>query len=216
MGNRLFSAAGVAVLAGALILALPGTSQAQRGGGGGGRSGGGHTGGGHVGGGHVGAAHVGAYHGSYGYRPNYGYGLGYYGYGLGYGYGGYGGYGYNSGYGLGYGYGGAPYVAPFYNTPQVPPMQPVAPETFSNPPSTGGAAAIQVIVAPDAQIWFDGAATTQRGPNREFQTPPLDPNRTFTYQVRAVWTQNGEQVDQTRTVQVRGGRPAFVDFTSPQ
>ncbi len=80
----------------------------------------------------------------------------------------------------------------------------------------GNSAEIRVTVAPDAEIWFDGTRTKQTGSVREFITPPLTPAHTYTYQVRAHWTQNGKAMDQTRTVTVQPGRHSLVDFTIPQ
>jgi hypothetical protein len=76
MLRKVFSFGGMLLLAGAAILATPGSSQAQRGGGG--HGGGGHIGGAHFGGGHFGGARFGGYRGGlhYGYhhysRPFYG------------------------------------------------------------------------------------------------------------------------------------------------
>jgi hypothetical protein len=111
MLRKVFSCGGMLLLAGAVILATPGPSQARGGGhGGGGHFGGGHFGGGHFGGAHFGGAHFGGAHfggghfggarfggfhrGGFGYYPFYGlYGA----------YPSYGGYGYYPSYG-GYNY----------------------------------------------------------------------------------------------------------------
>jgi len=173
-------------------------------------------------------------YGGYGY-PGYGYG----GYG-GYGRGGYGGYGLGLGYGRGYGYGGyGGYSSPSYYgnyasvTPyygdnyggdySVSPSYAYAPQTAayqsfypSDSQQSNNSATVNVMVPADAEVWFDGNATQQRGPFREFTTPPLDPNRTFTYQIRARWMQNGQAMDQTRSVQVQANRAATVDFSAAQ
>ena len=67
----------------------------------------------------------------------------------------------------------------------------------------------------DAEIWFDGTKMQQTGAVRQFVTPSLEPGKSYTYEVRARWTQNGQPMEETRTVQVRNGRQAFVDFNSP-
>jgi len=76
-------------------------------------------------------------------------------------------------------------------------------------------AAIQVTVLPDAEVWFNGVKTNQTGAVRQFQSPPLEPGSTYTYQVRARWTQNGEPRDQTRDLRVAPNGRAFLDFTVP-
>jgi uncharacterized protein (TIGR03000 family) len=69
--------------------------------------------------------------------------------------------------------------------------------------------------AADAQLWFDDVLTRKRGPDRVFQTPPLEPDRSFYYIVRARWMENGRGVEQTRKVSVRAGRRSVLDFTRP-
>ena len=49
-----------------------------------------------------------------------------------------------------------------------------------------------------------------------FQSPPLDPGRNYTYEVRARWTEDAKEVSQTRKVRVRIGQRVTVDFTRPE
>jgi len=233
MRMRVWSVAGLAVLAGALVLLSPTESQAQRRGGFGGYGcRGGWSGG-------IGYNSFGGFSAGIGYGQPYGYGG--YGYGYpGYGYGGYGlgyggyrglGYGYG-GYGLGYGgysypsnYGYANYSYPSYyggdysyGTPSFAAYNPSTTGYQSFYPSDtaqapADRAVITVTVQQDAQVWFDGAETQQRGPMRVFQTPALEPGRTYTYQVRARWTgANGKEMDLTRPLQVQAGKTATLDF----
>jgi uncharacterized protein (TIGR03000 family) len=67
---------------------------------------------------------------------------------------------------------------------------------------------------PNADVWVEGKLTQQRGTSREYQSPPIDPNRNFVYDVRARWTQDGKEVEQTKTVRVRANDIATVDFTA--
>jgi uncharacterized protein (TIGR03000 family) len=223
MRSRLLSLAGLMALAGVLVLLSPAESQAQRRVFGVGFGGYGYGGYGYGGYGYGGYGYGGLGYG-YGY-PHYGYGYGNYSLYRPFGYGGY-------GYGI-YGYGGpgsygnyAPaYVTPYYGSlsygpsdyaysPQTAVYQSLYPSNVNQP--TNNHAFIKVAVPPDAEVFFDGSPTQQRGPNREFQTPPLDPSRTFTYQIRATWTQNGQKMDQTRTVSVQANRTATVDFNAAQ
>ena len=43
-------------------------------------------------------------------------------------------------------------------------------------------------------------------------SPPLDPDKTYTYSVQAKWMENGKPMDQTRTVTVTPNQTAMVDF----
>jgi uncharacterized protein (TIGR03000 family) len=71
---------------------------------------------------------------------------------------------------------------------------------------------LNVRVPSNAQVWFDGENTQQRGDLRRFVSPPLDPGKTFTYEIKASWTENGRQVERTRKVHVRAGQRLNVDF----
>jgi uncharacterized protein (TIGR03000 family) len=66
-------------------------------------------------------------------------------------------------------------------------------------------------------VHFDGNPTLQQGPQRQFMTPPLDPNSKYTYKVTAKWTdQNGKEHSDSRTVRLTPGQTTDVNFTTPQ
>jgi uncharacterized protein (TIGR03000 family) len=71
---------------------------------------------------------------------------------------------------------------------------------------------IVVLVPADAEVFFDGGPTTQKGTERLFHTPPLQVGKQYHYTVRARWTQDGKKVEQTRKVAVRGGGRVRVNF----
>ena len=67
----------------------------------------------------------------------------------------------------------------------------------------------------NAQVLFDGAPTHQLGTDRTFESPPLTPGQTYQYNIESRWTENGQKVDQKRTVTVTAGQTSVVDFTAP-
>jgi uncharacterized protein (TIGR03000 family) len=72
---------------------------------------------------------------------------------------------------------------------------------------------VQVRVPANAEIWFEGDKTTKTGPERAFTSPALEPGRSFTYDIRARWTDSsGKVTDETRQVKVQAGRTTTVDF----
>lgn len=74
---------------------------------------------------------------------------------------------------------------------------------------------VNVHVPADAEIWFDGNPTRQRGQRRTYVSPPLDSDTARSYEVRARWLDgNGRTVDQTRVVAVRAGQLSTVEFLS--
>jgi len=185
----------------AALLMLAATPAAAAAGGGGGGHGGGYHGGG------------GYYHGGGGYyRGGYG---GYYpGFGLGVGI-------YSGGYG--YGYPAHDYGAPAYvdgGSPvalQRSSLYPSDADVQGPPPDAdANAATVAVRVPADAEVWFDGAPTSQRGESRTFSSPPLNADRDYHYDIRARWTEGGKEVEQTRRVNVRAGQRSAVDFTRPE
>ncbi len=228
MRKRWFAAATAVALALLLVSADGASAQRWRGG--------------RWGGGYGGMGYGSGYYGGLGYGSGYyggmGYGSGYYG---GLGYGGYGwgnyypsttyGYGFSPGYSSpgfapSYGYPGSFYT-PGYASSAVTTLPGGTMSLYYQPGAQVGAgygsaasnpneAVIDLRVPADAQVWFDGDATTQRGPNRVFNSPPLEPGRAYHYDVRAQWTENGRTVNRTRRVDVRAGQRTTVDFTQDQ
>jgi uncharacterized protein (TIGR03000 family) len=126
---------------------------------------------------------------------------------------GYGGYGYPGDYGNYY---TNNYDYPDYGTygtgsyAVAPPIAATAPPAL--PATAGGSAIVTVDVPPSAQVWFDGVLMTQPGAVRQFTSPPLTPGEAYTYDVRALWTDNGVAVDQTRHIVVHAGDQVTVNF----
>jgi uncharacterized protein (TIGR03000 family) len=202
------------------LLLTPATSEAQRGGrGGGGRGGGGgswNRGGGSWNRGGDWNRGRGWGWGGFGTGVAIGYGLGNWGYG-------YGGY-----YGSPYYYGSDYYSAPTYYYQQptyVVPQQGYygnydasgfQPQAVQQPQTDPNAAEFTVTVLdPNTQIWFQDHQTQQRGTVREFESPGLQPGQTYTFQIRARVMQNGQPVDQFRKVQAQAGQHVTVDFSNP-
>ncbi|HEV3258042.1 MAG TPA: TIGR03000 domain-containing protein [Gemmataceae bacterium] len=67
----------------------------------------------------------------------------------------------------------------------------------------------------DAELWFDETKMSTAGAQREFITPPLTPGKTYSYMVRARWTQNGRVLDQAHQVSFHVGQAILVDFLAP-
>jgi uncharacterized protein (TIGR03000 family) len=178
------------------------------------------------GGGYSGGGYGRGYYGGGGYGSSY-YGGGYYGRG----YSGYTSpawyaydypystYGYGNSYSYGYpSYGINSYVAPASWDTSNPQYSLNARDmntyrSFYSPSQSGTDAMIKVEVPdPNARVFFDDAPTRQQGMERIFTSPPLDPNKTYTYTIRATWMENGKEVNRSKDVQVQAGRTAMVDF----
>jgi uncharacterized protein (TIGR03000 family) len=203
----------VTALATALLVAGATPAFAQRGGRGGGGGGGG-GGRGYNGGSYHGGDHGGDRGwGGFGTGVAIGAGLGY---GAGVGYGGY--------------YGGPAYsTAPVYVDPGY--SSGVAVPSISNPatgsgymsaypsaPTAANAAMINMHVPADAKVFFGDmeGSNAQTGTDRRFVSPPLEPGSNYQYQLRAQWTENGQTVNRTKTVDVRANQTVNVDFMQNQ
>ncbi len=74
---------------------------------------------------------------------------------------------------------------------------------------------ITVIVPSDADVFFDGAPTVQKGSERLFLSPLLPVGKPFHYHVLARWNEGGKTVERTRRIVVTGGAAVRVDFLAP-
>jgi uncharacterized protein (TIGR03000 family) len=71
---------------------------------------------------------------------------------------------------------------------------------------------LEVRVQPDAEIWIEGAKTLQRGGLRQFISPPIQPGRSYTYEVKVNWMENGQERTQTETIKVMPGQLVRLDL----
>ena len=78
------------------------------------------------------------------------------------------------------------------------------------PSNTAG---IQVSVPADAKVWFDDFLTEQTGPERSFESPPLTPGKTYSYEITAQWRgPDGKDVVRKQQVSVRANATSSVEF----
>ncbi len=214
-----------AVLSGTLLFGSNTVALAQHGHGGGqGHGGGGQGNSGMNHGGYPGG-HPGGYynHGNY-----YGHG-GYYGHGSYYGHYWYPGIGLYVGFPLWfnypwgysrYDYGmGAPYYSGSYyyggDSDTSPPPPPSNETVAANAPAVDpNSANVEVRLPENATLWIQGQQATETGAVRHFVSPPLEKDKTFTYEIRARWTDaSGKETDRTKKVEVKGGAWIGVDFS---
>lgn len=106
------------------------------------------------------------------------------------------------------------YVAPYAYSRSYPPL-PADVDRRAPAAPVDDKAHVRVLVPSGAEVWFDGSKTTQAGNSREYVSPSLAPDTTYSYEVRARWMDNGKPVEETRKVMVRAGSQATVDFTQP-
>jgi uncharacterized protein (TIGR03000 family) len=82
--------------------------------------------------------------------------------------------------------------------------------------SAGLPATIHLYVPAGADVSFNGIRAHGTGTLRRFATPPLNPDISYTYRVRARWADRAGAVhDETRQLPVRAGGLHSLDFNEP-
>src|SRR5262249_45904956 len=76
-------------------------------------------------------------------------------------------------------------------------------------------AEITIIVPADAEVFFDGSPTKEKGRQRLYVTPPLVVGKPYSYEIRARWQADGKPVERTRKVDVTGGARVLVNLAAP-
>jgi uncharacterized protein (TIGR03000 family) len=76
-------------------------------------------------------------------------------------------------------------------------------------------ATIELIVPADAQVWFNGQATTQTGTVRRFVTPELNADSDYTYELKVRWNKDGQPTEKTRQISVVAGGVRQVNLLQP-
>jgi uncharacterized protein (TIGR03000 family) len=83
---------------------------------------------------------------------------------------------------------------------------------YTPPQSTPGVALLDVNVPDEAEVYIQGTKMKQQGPERRYVSPTLEPGRVYTYNVKALWYDNGEDVKVERQILVRAGDQKSITF----
>ncbi|GIW93125.1 MAG: hypothetical protein KatS3mg110_1166 [Pirellulaceae bacterium] len=116
-------------------------------------------------------------------------------------------------------------MAPPAEQPMAPPAeQPKAPPADQKPNGTlpppgsasawywDGSALLTVSVPESARVYVNGLPTTSTGSERRYISRGLRPGMAYTYEVRAEVTVDGQTVEETKTVELRAGDTARLEF----
>jgi uncharacterized protein (TIGR03000 family) len=83
-------------------------------------------------------------------------------------------------------------------------------------PNGGGTdnkAHIWLRVPENAEVWVNGVKTKQTGESRYFFSPPLEPGKKYSYQMRVLWKKGDKPVEETQRILVQAGTTIRRDFT---
>jgi len=88
---------------------------------------------------------------------------------------------------------------------------------YSKPELDLKTAELRVIVpTQDARVWIEKGPTKQKGIERVFVSPPLEPGNNYTYTVRVTWMENGREMATEKQVRVKPGFEAVAYFGTQQ
>jgi uncharacterized protein (TIGR03000 family) len=82
-------------------------------------------------------------------------------------------------------------------------------------PEPEATARVNVLVPSQATLYIQGVRMNETGSYREFVSPPLVPGEDYTYNLRAVWSEDGRDVTRNQLIHVRPGERYEVDLTRP-
>lgn len=91
----------------------------------------------------------------------------------------------------------------------------VSPQMTEVPREKADIATVMAYVPENALIWFDGEPTRQRGVLREYESPPLQAGKKYTYHVRIVWFEDGNWVNESKEVPVSVGEMTCLYLSKP-
>ena len=74
---------------------------------------------------------------------------------------------------------------------------------------------IRVRLPANAEVTINGKKTTSTGAVREYETPELDPERVYTYLVKAKWVEDGINVEKSLRVRALSGNRVTINFVPP-
>jgi uncharacterized protein (TIGR03000 family) len=73
-------------------------------------------------------------------------------------------------------------------------------------------ATIKLLVPAPATVTVDGQATTSTGETRLYETPPLAPGKTFSYELKATWEESGYKIVRMAEARVEAGKETVIDL----
>jgi len=82
-------------------------------------------------------------------------------------------------------------------------------------PTDAAPATLRITLPADAILTIDGQSTKSTSANRRFITPPLEPGRTYHYDLKAVFVRDDVTVTLRKTVTVVAGRQTTVSLVVP-
>jgi len=123
-------------------------------------------------------------------------------------------YGYSPNYSYGSTYSSTPSLSYGTDVTQSQNISPASYQSFYSGPSNDVVRLRVLVPTPDTRVWIEDSPTKETGVDRIFESPRLEPGRTYTYHLKARWMENGREVTKDREVKVEPGKETTVRFSS--
>jgi uncharacterized protein (TIGR03000 family) len=106
-------------------------------------------------------------------------------------------------------------TSPTYATYATTPSQPVQTATpMPKQEATSKVARVTVEVPANSRLWVDNVECPMNTPVRSFNTPPLNPNQQYFYDLKVELARDGRTVTESQRVLITPGQEARVNFTN--
>jgi uncharacterized protein (TIGR03000 family) len=104
-------------------------------------------------------------------------------------------------------------TAPMVASPGMLPRDTVSPLSYSGATdASASSTSITLRVPEDAEVWIQGKKMDEKGTERRFNLPSLDPRSTYDYDIRVDWTANGRKMSDTSKLSVRAGDQQSITY----
>jgi uncharacterized protein (TIGR03000 family) len=84
-----------------------------------------------------------------------------------------------------------------------------------SPPPVADVAEFHVILPGRGSVSFGRFQAAQDSGAHLYESPQITPGETYSYQIQARWSENGQEKTRTKTVKFRAGERVRVDFSDP-
>ncbi len=92
------------------------------------------------------------------------------------------------------------------------------PRSFAVPPPAPNAhpnsALLTLTVPAGAEVFIGGKKTDMSGTTRTFESPDLNAGETYTFDVRVTWKENGKEVAEKRTLDMKAGEHQSLQYVA--
>src|SRR5262249_39993540 len=112
-------------------------------------------------------------------------------------------------------YGQPTVAASVVANPGILPQNGVWPLSYTGAPdalSTSAPTSITLRVPDNAEVWIQGKKVDEKGTERRFNLPSLDPQVTYDYDIRVEWNENGHKKSDSTRMSVRAGDQKSISY----